>query len=243
MPRINRRNFIEIAGAGAAASLLPDVAEATSPKLRRGSVILFQGDSITDNWRNKENKGPNQNVSLGYGYPLLVASAVLAKHPDLDLRFYNRGISGNKVPDLQARWSEDAIALKPDLLSILIGVNDIWHKMRGNYQGTPADYESQFTTLLEQTRAALPNVSLVVLEPFVLRAGVVQSNWFPEFDERRAAARRVAQRAGAKWVPLQKKFDELAARHSPEYYAADGVHPSPAGHAVIADQWRKAVGV
>src|SRR5688572_11199295 len=171
MARVTRRNFIEIAGAAAGASLLPDIAEAAAPKLRRGSVILFQGDSITDNWRNKENKQPNQNVSLGTGYPFLVASAVMAKHPDLDLRFYNRGISGNKVPDLQARWSEDAIALKPDLLSILIGVNDIWHKLRGNYTGTIADYESQFAGLLEQTRAALPNVRLVVLEPFVLRAG------------------------------------------------------------------------
>jgi lysophospholipase L1-like esterase len=186
---------------------------------------------------------PNQNVSLCYGYPLLVASAVLHKHPNLDLRFYNRGISGNKVPDLQARWTEDAIALKPDLLSILIGVNDIWHKMRGNYKGTVADYESQFGALLQQTRAELPNVKLVILEPFVLRAGVVEAKWFPEFDERRAAARRVAQQAGAQWVPLQKKFDELAARYSPEYYAADGVHPTPAGHAVIAEQWRKVVGV
>jgi lysophospholipase L1-like esterase len=244
MARVTRRAFIGIAGAAAGASLLPDVAEAEAgPKLRRGSVILFQGDSITDNWRNKENKQPNQNVSLGTGYPFLVASEVLAKHPDLDLRFYNRGISGNKVPDLQARWTEDTIALKPDLLSILIGVNDIWHKMRGNYTGTVADYESQFTALLEKTRTDLPEVRLVVLEPFVLRAGVIQSNWFPEFDERRAAARRVAQRADAQWVPLQKKFDELAARNSPQYYAADGVHPTPAGHAVIAEQWRKIVGV
>src|SRR5256886_3870408 len=109
----------------------------------------------------------------------------------------NRGISGNKVPDLAARWATDTVALAPDVLSILIGVNDFWHKLSNGYTGTVEDYEHQYTALLDDTRRALPRTRLIVLEPFVLRCGAVDDRWFPEFDQRRAAAERVAGRAGA----------------------------------------------
>lgn len=205
--------------------------------------VLFQGDSITDSGRNRTAADANSAAALGTGYPLLVASAALEAHPDRGLRFFNRGISGNKVPDLEARWGNDTIALKPDILSVLIGVNDIWHKLNGNYNGTVAEYENGYTALLAATLRMLPNVRLVVLEPFVTRTGAVNDRWFPEFDERRAAAARVAKGAGATFVPLQAMFDDLSRRSSPGYWAADGVHPTPAGHAAIADAWRKAVGI
>ena len=223
----------------AAASQLP-IGAVTNQAPANGTVVLFQGDSITDAGRNRASADANSAGALGSGYPLLVASAVLAARPGGTLRFYNRGISGNKVPDLQQRWTTDTIDLKPDVLSILIGVNDFWHKLDHGYNGTVQDYEQQYNALLDATREALPRVHLIVLEPFVLRTGAVDARWFPEFDQRRAAAARVAARARATFVPLQTVFNQQSRSAPPEYWAADGVHPTPAGHAVIAEQWRRA---
>lgn len=206
-------------------------------------VILFQGDSITDAGRSRTDSGANSSAALGRGYPLLVAAHAMRSHPDGTLHFLNRGISGHKVPDLQARWDADTIALAPDILSVLVGVNDIWHKLDGRYAGTVADYETQLAALLAGTRTALPAVRLVVLEPFVLRCGAVNAKWFPEFDERRAAAARAAKGAGATFIQLQEMFDRLVRTSAPEYWAADGVHPTIAGHAAIADHWRETIGL
>ncbi len=239
---VTRREFVTAtAGALAGSALLPStpaVARPTPPA--DGTVVLFQGDSITDTGRDRGVADPNAARALGSGYPLLAASAALAAHPDRGLRFYNRGVSGNKVPDLAARWAADTVALAPDVLSILIGVNDFWHKLSSGYTGSVEDYEQQYAALLDETRRALPRARLIVLEPFVLRCGAVDGRWFPEFDQRRAAAERVARRAEATFVPLQQMFDDLARRSAPPYWAADGVHPTPAGHGVIADRWRRA---
>lgn len=248
---ISRRQFITVTGATLAAAACSvstartvqgarPVATRLDPQVK---TVLFQGDSITDSGRDRTNARSNVGSALGTGYPLLIASALLDAQPEHGWRFFNRGVSGNKVPDLAARWQADAIDLAPDLVSILVGVNDYWHKRLNGYTGTVADYESQFDALLAQTRRALPSVRLVVLEPFVLRVGAVDASWFPEFDERRAVAARVASRAGATWVALQSRFDAAAARITPAYWAADGVHPTPAGHELIADAWRQAVGI
>ena len=239
--QLSRRDFMSAATALAGAALWPAAATADrAPAPTDGTVILFQGDSITDAGRDRGVADPNAARALGSGYPLLVASAALAAHPDRGLRFYNRGISGNKVPDLAARWAADTVALAPDVLSILIGVNDFWHKLSGGYTGTVEDYEHQYAALLDDTRRALPRARLIVLEPFVLRCGAVDDRWFPEFEQRRAAAERVAQRAEATFVPLQRAFDDLARKSTPQYWAADGVHPTPAGHGVIAERLRRA---
>ena len=239
---LTRRDFVTAAIAVAGAALWPAAAMPERPAIRPadGTVVLFQGDSITDAGRDRAAADANAASALGSGYPLLVAAAALAAHPDRGLRFYNRGVSGNKVPDLAARWAADTVALAPDVLSILVGVNDFWHKLGHNYTGTVQDYETQYATLLEETRRALPRVRLIVLEPFVLRCGAVDDRWFPEFDQRRAAAVRVAQRARATFIPLQGVFDDLSRRRAPQYWAADGVHPTPAGHGVIAERWRHA---
>jgi len=231
---MNRRDFVATT---AAIVGTPRWRVSRSPK---GTVVLFQGDSITDCGRNRGSAEANSTGALGTGYPLLVTSAVLAARPNRELRFYNRGISGNKVPDLQQRWTTDALDLQPDVLSILIGVNDFWHKLDNRYAGTVQDYEQQYAALLDQTRRALPRVHLIVLEPFVLRCGAVTERWFPEFDQRRAAAARVAKQERATFVPLQAVFNQRTHTSPPEYWAADGVHPTPAGHALIADQWRRA---
>ncbi len=244
---ITRRAFFQstlatggaFALAGATGPLL--AAEKAAP--RTGSVILFQGDSITDAQRDRKSGAPNASPALGRGYPCLIAGDLLADYPEADLKIYNRGISGNKVPDLAARWQEDAIALKPALLSILIGVNDIWHKLAGRYDGTVEDYESGYRALLKQTLQALPGVRIVVCEPFVLRCGAVGEAWFPEFDRRRAAARKLAEELDLALVPFQSMFDQAVKHAKPEYWAADGVHPTLAGHALMAQTWRDVVGI
>jgi lysophospholipase L1-like esterase len=229
----------DVLAAGAAAAL---ARRGPSPAPRStGLTVLFQGDSITDCGRDRAAAVPNNAGALATGYPLLVASSLLRLYPERALHFFNRGNAGNKVPDLQARWQLDTIDLKPDLVSILIGVNDIWHHMLNGYAGTVHDYEAQYAALLEQTKAALSGVRLVVLEPFVLRTGAVTAAWFPEFDQRRAAAERVARAAGATWLPLHGMFERLVRRAPPEYWAADGVHPTPAGHGAIAQLWLQTV--
>jgi lysophospholipase L1-like esterase len=201
-------------------------------------TILFQGDSITDTGRARSVSLANDPSAMGNGYAFLAMCRLLATRPSGGVAVYNRGISGHRVPDLQARWQEDCVDLAPDVLGILIGVNDIWHKLEGRSAGTVADYESGFHALLEQTRRALPRTHLIVGEPFVLRCGAVTERWFPEFDERRSVAARVARAAGARFVPFQTVFDRAVQSGSaPAYWAADGVHPSPAGHQLMADAW------
>jgi lysophospholipase L1-like esterase len=236
---VKRRTFVAATGAAVGAAMVPGVLRAgTAPS---GPVVLFQGDSITDCGRDRKNANPNAADALGNGYPLLIASALLAAQPGRGLRFFNRGVSGNTVPDLDARWQADTLDLAPDVLSILIGVNDYWHVLMGTYHGTVGDYEHQLETLLARTRTSRPGIRLVLLEPFTLRTGVVKDSWFPEFDQRRAVARRVAERAGATFVPLQAMFDGLTANTPPAYWSADGVHPTPAGHGAIAKAWMDAV--
>lgn len=242
MGRFSRRVMMRLAAGGAVAGSIdllasPTRAASTDGRLGDGAVVLFQGDSITDAGRDKKRTGANDLGALGRGYPMMLATQLLGMHPYKKLKIHNRGISGHKVPDLANRWQTDTIALKPNLLSILIGVNDIWHKLGGRYNGTIEDYDTGFTKLLADTKAALPDVRLVVCEPFVLKTGAVNDTWFPEFDQRRAVARKVAEAAGAMWVPWQSMFDE-AARHAPaNYWLGDGVHPTTAGHALMSATW------
>lgn len=237
MRPISRREFVAIAGSAAASlpvagRLLETVAGAAPA----GGTVVFQGDSITDGRRIRTVTEPNVGRALGLGYPLLVASALLREQPRAGWWFFNRGVSGDRVPELAARWSADALALRPDILTVLVGVNDYWHTRLRDYRGTTADYENGYAELLASTRRAHPGVRLIVLEPFVLRVGFVDATWFPAFDERRAAARRVAERVSATFVPLQDELTRLAADTGPAHWAADGVHPTPAGHALIAER-------
>jgi lysophospholipase L1-like esterase len=250
-PTLTRRNLLHGVTAAAGATVLARAATtpnsvyaASGVSLAQHDVILFQGDSITDAHRDKKADGANDFNALGRGYANMASAALLGAHAPLQLQCYNRGISGHKVPDLQARWQKDTIDLKPAVLSILIGVNDIWHKLNGRYDGTVADYEEGFTKLLADTREALPDTHLVICEPFVLRCGAVNEEWFPEFDQRRAAAKRVSDAAGTAWVPFQTMFDDAVSDTTPpEYWAADGVHPTVAGHALMAKTWLEVTGL
>lgn len=238
---LTRRNLLQSAAIAATASMLtitPSHAAGKKAKLKMNDVILFQGDSITDAGRAKDNLEPNQLAAFGDGYAAMIASQLLGGHSEKTIKCYNRGISGNKVPDLDARWQAETIDLNPALLSILIGVNDMWHMRAGKYDGTVAIYETGLNALLARTREALPNTTLVICEPFVLRCGAIDNSWFPEFDERRAVAKAAAKTAGALFVPFQSMFDDAVSPSvPPEYWAKDGVHPTMAGHALMAKTW------
>jgi lysophospholipase L1-like esterase len=214
------------------------------PMIEKGHRILFQGDSITDAGRKRDAASiPNMQPGLGHGYAWLAASQLLVTRPEAKLEIFNRGISGHKVFQLAERWDKDCIELKPYVLSILIGVNDIWHKRSGKYDGTVEVYERDYDALLSRTREALPEVKLVICEPFVLRCGAIDDSWFPEFDEYRAAAARVAKTHGTVWVPFQTLFDEATKYAPAKHWAADGVHPSAAGASLMAYGWLRAVGL
>ena len=240
--KISRRTFVLTGAAASAATAWPRSAALAGARTAADPmVILFQGDSITDAGRDRASKAGNDAHALGSGYPLLIASQLEAQQVDRDLQAFNRGVSGNTVTDLRTRWQDDTISLRPQLLSILIGVNDIWHTLTGGYNGTVEKYESGNSALLAGTREALPATKIVVLEPFVLRTGAVTDAWFPDFDRYRAAAQRVARAAGATFIPLHEMFQALAGKTTPAHWASDGVHPTLAGHGAIARQWLEIV--
>jgi lysophospholipase L1-like esterase len=244
---MKRRFFLgATAAVGTAACLNPSSLFATDRvSLSKGDVILFQGDSITDAGRNK--RSPVANQGLGRGYPKHIADALHADYPKLDLQIHNRGVSGNKVPDLDRRWQADCIDINPKILSILIGVNDIWHRLNGRYDGTAESYRDGLAALLDRTQNALRDTTVVICEPFVLMSGTVEQNrdkWFPEFTVRRKYAKEVATKAGAIWVPFQAIFDQAVANGTAaNALAGDGVHPTQLGHKLMAETWRNEVGV
>lgn len=205
-----------------------------------GKMILFQGDSVTDCGRSRETNLPD-NQGLGAGYPMLVSARLNADAPAAGINVVNRGVGGNRVVDLYARWKIDTLNLKPDVLSILIGVNDTWHE-RGTRNGVEVPrYERVYRELVTWTREVLPECRLVLCEPFVLQFGAVAEDWVPEMAERGRIVRKLADESGSLFVPFQTVINEAAAKSSPELILADGVHPRLAGHQFLADAWIKAV--
>jgi lysophospholipase L1-like esterase len=203
---------------------------------------LFQGDSITDVGRDRAMEDqPNQSPALGRGYAML-ASATLLVRSQGSAVIHNRGISGNKVYQLAERWDRDCLELRPDVLSILIGVNDYWHFFNGQYDGTLQRYRDDYNALLSRTRSQLPAVKLVICEPFMLPSGEVNDRWVQEFPAYQQAARALAEGHRATWVPFQSVFDRaIRDGFAPEALARDGVHPTLAGHRLMADAWLEAV--
>lgn len=237
---ISRRGFV----AGAAAVLTGCQARTSlsaAPFLSavKGPTVLFQGDSITHSGRS-ESTDEGSASSLGYGYPLLIAASLLGSAAGAPMRFVNRGVSGNRSDDLVKRWSADTIDLQPSVLSLLVGVNDYAHMRGGFYHGTVRDFENAYDQLLSEARTALPAAKLIVLEPFLLGVGQVNSSWFSGFTPYRLATRRAAFRANAAFVELQQVFEQLSSEREPSHWSRDGIHPTLAGHCIIAECWRAA---
>lgn len=218
---------------------------APHPKLKPGSVIVFQGDSITDAGRKKEILEPNDSGALGKGYPAVAAGQILSDHAELGLKVHNRGISGNKVPDLAARWQQDCLDLKPDILSILIGINDIWHTIAfgSKYQGTIADYEEGYRQLIKDTLAASPQTRIVICEPFTTRGDKFKSREGKTAADYAVVAKTLATEFELTFVPFQAEFDQACQAAPAKFWLWDGIHPSIPGHALMAMIWRRTVGI
>lgn len=197
------------------------------------------GDSITDMGRTRADD--NKACNYGYGYAFFIEGALSEKYPTT-YKVFNKGISGNRTVDLYARIKSDCWNYKPDILSILIGVNDLWHDIDWA-NGVEIDrFERIYRMYLEDTKKVLPNVKFMLLEPFLLKCGVTEEKWgeFVKIKEYAKIVKKLALEFDAVFIPLQEIFDDLAKKYSPEYYLPDGVHPSVAGAKVIANAWLQA---
>lgn len=203
-------------------------------------TILFQGDSITDCGRSRENFS-----FVGSGYPLLVKSKLGFEYPN-EFNFQNRGIGGNRIVDLYARIKSDIINLKPDYMSILIGVNDVWHEF-GGYNGVDAEkFEKIYCMLIEEIKEALPEIKIMILEPFLLKGpSTISTEETPnkweifssEVAKRAHKAKKIAKKYNLKFIPLQEKFDSVVNLADETYWLEDGVHPTAMGHELICREW------
>ena len=211
-------------------------------RLRKNAVILFQGDSITDG-----NRGRNKDLNhiMGHGYAFSIASRVGADYPEKRYQFYNRGISAHKIIDLEARWQTDTIDLNPDVLSILIGVNDSasivvnWEPKVGIEK-----FEETYNILLEQTRITFPKILLVLGEPFIAKGSRTIDNWDAyraDIKQRQKVVWKLAEKYNAVFIPFQSVFDIAFEKAPVEYWIWDGVHPTVAGHELMAREWIKQV--
>ena len=199
-------------------------------------TFLFQGDSITDAGRDDENQ---DNFGLGCGYAFLLA-ADIEKNRKGEIKFLNRGKSGDRITDVYARIKEDIINIKPDFMSILIGINDVSHELTQGCGVTPEKFNKIYNLLIEEIKEALPEIKIIILEPFVLKGSATEEEWEffkTETAKRAQAAKRVAEKHNLVFVPLQEKFDEMAAKQPEPYWTWEGVHPSAAGHELIARKW------
>ena len=214
-------------------------------RIHPNDTILFQGDSVTNAFRMPDEitnafRMPdeiNNAYQLGAGYALMIAAHLLASRPGDGLRFLNRGICGNRLPDLLARWQTDCIDLRPTMLSLLIGINDTAHNVGGKLGSSLAEFARDYRNLLEWTRRELPTVRFVLCEPFTLLAGNVTPVWRENLLPRQDTVRELAGEFGAVFVPLQKPFDEACGQAPAEYWIYDGIHPTAAGFGLIARQW------
>lgn len=251
--RLSRRHFFKHAGLGAAGvSGMPLLMQSCTGAEENnrvkeffadGDVVLFQGDSITDAGRNREQELPNNPWSFGVGYANHIAAWLLAEMPGKDLTIYNRGISGNKVFQLADRWGKDCLDLDPNVLSILIGVNDYWHFRNERYDGTPEVYENDYRDLLTRTMEAIPDLKLIICQPFILTGtSAVDESWVEPFSAYQDIAKSISDEFGAVWVPFQEAFNQAMELAPPAYWAGDGVHPSMAGAQLMASTWLEALG-
>ena len=205
--------------------------------IKPGDRVLFQGDSITDTHRDRVND------TLGTGYAYIASSLFSSLYPEKGVCFINRGISGNRVRDLEARWDEDCLDLKPNVLSIMIGINDCWKKYSLNDPVSIESYHSGYKRLLARVKKSAPDTKLILLEPFLVPTLPEQKVWREDLDPKIQAVRELAREFGALHVPLDGLFAAACAKREPGYWAPDGVHPSPAGHGLIARAYLEAVGV
>ena len=201
--------------------------------------ILFFGDSITDGsrWRDDDS-------NMGFAYPFLLKAELGYNEPE-KYEFFNRGIGGNRIVDLYARLKKDVLNLKPDVMSILCGVNDVWHDYGDAPNGVDEEkYYKVYDMMIAEIKEALPNIKIMIMEPFLLPGTGVDEWGYEEFRRKveacAAKAKLIAEKYNLPFIPLQAGFDELAKTAPNSYWLRDGVHPTPMGHVFVKNQWLKA---
>lgn len=195
------------------------------------NVVLFQGDSVTDAGRNYDDP-----LNLGPGYPMLIAAWYQAMFPENCVQFVNRGVSGNRVRDLQTRWQKDCIDLDPSVVTILIGINDTWRRYDSNDPTSVEAFESGYRDILTRTREET-DADIVLMEPFLLPTPEDRKLWRVDLDPKIHVVRELAREFEAVLIPLDGIFAQASAKRESEFWAADGVHPTLPGHALIAQTW------
>ncbi len=207
--------------------------------------ILFQGDSITDAGRNRN----DDRTDKGYGYATVVSAILGAKYAG-EYEFVNMGIGGNRIVDVYARMKKDILNLKPDYMSLLIGVNDVWHEVDWQNGIDTKKFDKIYRMLIDEILEELPNIKIMILGPFVGKGRSTlgaELNDLDRFDyfvkgsaEKAAVAKRIAEDYSFPFIDLQAVFDEAFTKAPDDYWLDDGVHPLAAGHGLIADEWIKA---
>jgi acyl-CoA thioesterase-1 len=197
-----------------------------------GDHIVFLGDSVTDCDRDRSASG---DEALGLGFVRFVHSYLQAWHPELGLRITNRGVSGDRVYDLEERLDRDVLAEEPDVVSILIGINDTWQRYGDHKRISPiSEFSACYRRILRRLSG---NAKVVLCEPFLLPVPEDRKTWREDLDPRIGAVRDLAVEWGVPLVQLDERFAEVAKLRPPEFWLPDGVHPSQAGHGVIANSW------
>lgn len=202
--------------------------------------ILFQGDSVTDAGRDR-----SDFHDMGDGYPKYASGMISDSYPDEEFEFINLGVSGDRTENLLSRWNEDAIELQPDIISVLIGVNDVWHRHSPTdsiYHAQTSDeqFESNYRKLLAELKEKT-NAKILMLSPFMLDAPIMQPI-IPELKSINKIVKNLADEFADAYLPLDEIF-EAALPNTPEplYYSADGVHPNAEGACFIAEKYLEAI--
>jgi len=203
--------------------------------IEENAVVLFQGDSITDCGRSRAKDG-----FLGNGYAAIAAARFGALHPDWHVTFLNRGVGGDRMIDLRARWQRDCLDLHPTWVSILIGINDTWRSYDNNDATSISRYVADYRDILERTAAS--GARLILCEPFVLPFPPDRIAWRTDLDQRIHAVHDLEREFQAVLVPFDGLFADAMTRREPSFWTSDGVHPTLDGHSLMADAWLRAVG-
>ena len=210
-------------------------------ELRENEIILFQGDSITDG-----NRGRNDDLNhiMGHGYQYIVGAKLMADNLEKNISLVNRGVSGNRISDLYARWIEDAINVKPTILSVLIGVNDAWWACDKNSGSNAERFEKIYKLMLDEILEDNQKLKIVLMEPFVGDSFDNQERYMffrRHTQESSKIVKKISDEYNAVFVPLQDMFDEMSKVKSSKSLIWDGVHPTILGHELIARKWLECV--
>jgi Lysophospholipase L1 and related esterases len=203
--------------------------------IKNDSIVLFQGDSITDYFRNKDD-----DSNLGSGYVMMTAALFSAQYPEKKVKFINRGISGDRVKDLQNRWKTDCLDLKTTWVSIMIGINDCWRRYDSNDPTTIEDFEAGYRGILKNT-IEYSDTRLILCEPFLLPLTEDLEKWREDLDPKIGVVHKLAREFNTILVPLDGLFAQACTFREPEFWTTDGVHPTPAGNALIARAWLQSI--